>query len=107
MSAGIDTNLTTADIRLPLGNPQRTENNYKNYLPDHIRNFINSVKSRDETISPVASGHRTASICHLGNIAMRLKRSIQWNPETESIIGDDEAIAMLSRTPREPWTYGS
>lgn len=108
MSAGIDTDLTTAEIRLPLGNPQQTENDYKNYLPDHIRNFINSVKSRADTISPVASGHRTASICHLGNIAMRLKRSIQWNPDTESIIGDDdEAIAMLSRTPREPWTYRS
>ena len=107
MSDGIDTDLTNAKVRLPISIPERTENDFKHYLPDHVRNFINSVKSREETISPVSSGHRTASICHLGNIAMQLKRSIKWDPDTESIVGDDEAAAMLSRTPRGPWSYGS
>lgn len=107
MSEGIDTDLTNAKVRLPISIPERTENDFKHYLADHVRNFINSVKSREEAISPVSSGHRTASICHLGNIAMQLKRAIKWEPETESIVGDEEASAMLSRTPRGSWGYGS
>lgn len=105
MSPGIDTDLSDAKIRLPISVAQRTENNYKYYLGDHVRNFLDCVKSRQETISPVACGHRTASICHLGNIAMRLKRSIKWDPEAETILGDEDATKMLSRSPREPWLY--
>ncbi len=73
---------------------------------NHYRNFIDSVKSRQDPIEPVEVGHRTASICHLGNIAMRLKRKIVWNPELEQITGDDEANAMLQRPYRGPWKIG-
>ena len=71
---------------------------------DHYRNFIDAVKSREDPIEPVEVGHRTASICHLGNIAMRLKRKIAWNPETQQCPGDPEAAAMLQRPYRQPWT---
>jgi hypothetical protein len=71
---------------------------------DHARNFLNCVKSRQDPVEPVEAGHRTASLCHLANIAMRLKRKIHWDPEKEQIIGDDEAAQMLSRPKRDPWT---
>ena len=71
---------------------------------NHYRNWIDSVKSRVEPIEPVEVGHRTASICHCGNIAMRLKRKLQWNPETETFVNDDEANQMLRRPCRAPWT---
>ncbi len=103
-SPGIDTKIGSNDKQLPQSNQARTENNSKYYLPDHIRNFLDSVKSRKDTISPVECGHRTASICHLGNLAMRLKRTIRWNPETEEIVDDAEATSYLSRKPREPWS---
>ena len=71
---------------------------------NHFRNFIDCVISRQPTAAPVEVAHRSITICHLGNIAMRLNRSsLKWNPRTEQIIGDDEASAMLGRPYREPW----
>jgi predicted dehydrogenase len=71
---------------------------------DHFRNFIDCVGSRGPTAAPVEVAHRSITICHLGNIAMRLGRErLRWDPRTERIIGDDEANAMLSRPYRDPW----
>ncbi len=70
----------------------------------HVRNFIDCVKSREEPIEPVEVGHRTASLCHLANIAMKLHRKFRWDPKTEQVVGDDEASQMLSRPMRAPWT---
>ena len=48
--------------------------------------------------------HRSITICHLGNIAMRLGReSLKWDPEKEQILGDEEASKMLTRPYRAPW----
>ncbi len=71
---------------------------------DHFRNFIDCVLSREPTAAPVEVAHRSITICHLGNIAMRLGRTeLRWDPRTERILGDDEANAMLSRPYRDPW----
>jgi len=70
---------------------------------NHYRNWLDCVKSREEPIEPVEVGHSTANICHCGNIAMRLKRRVQWDPQTETFVGDDEANQMLRRPYREPW----
>jgi hypothetical protein len=71
---------------------------------NHYRNFIDAVKAHRDPISPVEMGHRTASVCHLGNIAMRLHRKLRWDPAKEVFLDDDEANRMLSRPRREPWT---
>ena len=92
------------EIHLPRGNPRQAEDQYRNYLPDHVRNFLDCVKSRQDPIEPVETGHRTATLCHLGNIAMRLKRKVRWDPEKEEVLGDTEATALLTRVPRAPWT---
>ena len=71
---------------------------------DHFRNFIDCVLSRGPTAAPVEVAHRSITICHLGNIAMRLGReTLKWDPRTERILGDDEAARMLSRPYRDPW----
>ena len=70
---------------------------------EHHRNFIDCVKSRQETICPVEMGIRCDTICHLTNIAARTGRAIVWNPEKEEIVGDPEAAKMLSRPSREKW----
>lgn len=72
--------------------------------PNHYRNFFDCVRSREEPIEPVEVGHRTASVCHLGNIAMQLKRKLRWDPQAERFIDDDEANRMLRRPYREPWS---
>jgi predicted dehydrogenase len=75
---------------------------------DHFRNFIDCVISRKPTAAPVEVAHRSITICHLGNIAMRLGRErLRWDPRTEQIIGDDEASKMLTRPYRAPWAITS
>jgi hypothetical protein len=54
-------------------------------------------------VADVEIGHRSATVCHLGNIAIRAGRKIVWNAEREMIPGDDDANAMLTRPYRAPW----
>jgi hypothetical protein len=70
---------------------------------NHYRNWLDCIKSREEPIEPVEVGHSTANICHCGNIAMRLKRKVRWDPETETFVDDAEANQMLRRPYRAPW----
>ena len=70
---------------------------------EHHRNFIDCVRSRQETICPVEMAIRADTIAHLCNIAARTGREIQWNPEQEEIVGDPEAAKMLTRPAREKW----
>lgn len=71
---------------------------------DHYRNFIDCVISRGPTAAPIETAHRSITVCHLGNIAMRLGRdSLRWDPSAEQILGDQEAAAMLDRAYRSPW----
>ena len=91
------------EIHLPVSNANRTLESSKHYIPDHVRNFLDCVKSRKDPVEPVEAGHRTATVCHLGNIAMRLKRKVQWDPAKEEFVNDDEASRMLDRPMRGPW----
>ena len=50
-------------------------------------------------------GHRTASMCHMANIAMRLERPLKWDPDKEQFINDDEANRMLHVPQRSPWRF--
>lgn len=71
---------------------------------NHYRNFIDCVFARKPTAAPAEVAHRSITICHLGNIAMRLGReSLKWDPEKEGILNDPEASKMLSREYRAPW----
>ena len=81
----------------------RKESGSKQYIPDHVRNFLDCVRTRQDPAGPVEIGHRTASICHLGNIAMMLKRKVEWDPEKEQFVNDDEANRLLDRPMRAPW----
>jgi len=70
---------------------------------NHARNFIDCVISREEPVVPIETAHRSITISHLGNIAMRLQRDLKWNPDTERFVNDDGADRMLLRTMRSPW----
>lgn len=72
---------------------------------NHYHDFIECVRSRKEPIEPVETGHRTATICHIGNMAMKLNRKLAWDPKTEKFTGDDEANQQLERPHRGPWSY--
>ena len=70
---------------------------------DHFQNFIDCVRSRNMTIAPCETAHRSASVGHLGTIAMEVGRKVRWDPETETIIGDPEAERLLAHAYRGPW----
>jgi predicted dehydrogenase len=68
------------------------------------RDWINCIKSRKQPFCNLELGHRTAVICNLGNMSLRLGgRAIHWDPEKEVVIGDKEAAAMCSKQYRAPW----
>lgn len=100
----LDSKIGPNEIHLPISNPAQGENTYKQFVPDHVANFIASVKSRQDPILPVEVAHRMTSICHLGNITMQLNRKLKWDPAKEQFVGDDEANRLLGRPLRAPWT---
>ncbi len=71
--------------------------------PGHHENFIDCVINRSEPMATAEIGHRTATICHLNNIAMRVGRTVNWDPANEEMIGDVEAGQMLVPKMRAPW----
>lgn len=65
--------------------------------------FIQCVKTRQPTVSPIDDAVYSDIISHLADIAIRLKRKVKWDPAKEQVIGDDEAARMLARSLRDPW----
>jgi predicted dehydrogenase len=70
---------------------------------DHFRNWFDAIKSRGRPIADVEIGHRSAVICHLGNIARWVGRRLRWDPDKEIFPGDEEANRYLDRPKRKPY----
>lgn len=90
----LNTPLPAGALRLPVSN-------------DHMGNFFDCVRTRRSPIASVEVGHRGASICHLGNLCLRLGRKLQWDPAAERFTGEGagEANGWLSREMRAPFNY--
>lgn len=76
-----------------------SEDNWEN----HYGNWIECIKTRERPVCDVEVGHRSATVCHLGNIAMALGRPLKWDPAAEQFVGDDEANNLVGRPMRAPW----
>ena len=70
---------------------------------EHV-NFLKCIRSRKATYHPVEDMHRTATMAHIGNIAMKFQRKLQWDPAKEEFVNDPEANLLRSREEREPWS---
>lgn len=70
---------------------------------NHFADWLACIKSRKLPICDVEIGHRSATVCHLGNIAIRTGRKINWDPKTETVVGDKDASALLTKEYRKPW----
>jgi predicted dehydrogenase len=75
-------------VRLPVSN-------------NHLANWFDCIRSREKPIADVEIGHRSATVCHLGNIARWVGRKLAWDPEKEVFPGDDEANSYLDRPRRK------
>jgi predicted dehydrogenase len=80
----------------------KVENSNEHHL-DHMRNFLDCVKSRGAPASEIEIGHRSSTTALLGNIAYRTGRRLTWDAANERIVGDPAAAAMLVREYRRPW----
>ena len=85
--------------------PEKVEGAYETKIP-HLENFINSLKSKSDPVVPVEIGHRSCTVCTLGNIAYDLGRPIKWDPATETFVDDAEASAhrLYNKTYSEGYT---
>ncbi|MCD6395253.1 MAG: Gfo/Idh/MocA family oxidoreductase [Planctomycetes bacterium] len=71
--------------------------------PDHYRDFLDCIRTRKKPICDVEIGCRSATVCHIGNIAYLLERPLKWDPVKERFVGDEDANRHLSRSMRGPW----
>ena len=76
---------------------------YHSTNTSQAQNFVDCIKSRKPTISPLESAIRSDTISHMSDICIRLKRPIKWDPQKEIIISDKDASRFLTRSMRSPW----
>ncbi|HOE10995.1 MAG TPA: Gfo/Idh/MocA family oxidoreductase [bacterium] len=70
---------------------------------DHHADWLNSIRARKRPICDVEVGHRSVSVAHLSNIALRLGRKLYWDPDREEFVDDPEANRWLVKPYRAPW----
>jgi predicted dehydrogenase len=73
---------------------------------NHQRNFLDSIRSRKPTITPVETAHHSTIPGHLGLISMLAGRKIRWDSHAENILDDADATRLMTRAYRPPWKLG-
>lgn len=71
---------------------------------NHYLDWLDAVKNRTSPICPAETGHRSASVCNIANIAYHLNRPLEWDPAKEKFAGDGEANKLLTKKYRKPYT---
>ncbi|MGB9687651.1 Gfo/Idh/MocA family protein [Thermogutta sp.] len=69
----------------------------------HLLNWLECIKTREKPVAHEEIGHRSTTLCHLGNIARWVGRTLKWDPVNERFVGDDEANQFLDRPRRKPY----
>jgi predicted dehydrogenase len=73
----------------------------------HQRDFLKAIANRAKPVADIEQGHISTASCILANLAMKLGRTLEWDPETHTVQGDEEATKLLKRDYREPWLHPS
>lgn len=97
-----DEGAITASPQSVLEGLEVPESNWQIMAP-HIRNFLDSIRTRKLTVSHPEIAQRSISVAHCANICLRLGRKVRWDPAVERFVGDEEANNLLFRTMRAPW----
>ena len=71
---------------------------------DHAGDFVNAVLTREPPVSDLESAVRSDLVSQLSDISIRVGRPLTWDPEKETIVGDEEAAQRMARPMRAPWT---
>ena len=97
-----DKGLVEAEPKSLLEGANFTQQDYQVWFGHH-RNFLDCVKTRATPIACPEVAHRSSTVCHAGNLCLRLGRKLAWDPAKEQFANDDDANRMLARTRRAPW----
>lgn len=81
--------------------PAADKSEYASVSHEHIRNWVECMRTRKKPVASAAIGHRSTTVCHLINICRQLGRSLQWDPVKEEFAGDEEANALRARPRRK------
>ena len=82
---------------------QKVRGDKLDYHLTHVENFFDCMRSRERPRSDVEIGHNSMIACHLGNLAYRLGRRVDWDVDNERIVNDSAAEKLLQREYRRPW----
>jgi hypothetical protein len=72
---------------------------------NHYQDWVDAIKNRTRPVSDVETGHRTATVCNIANMAYALERPLKWAPAHERFVDDDDANNMLTRPFRGHWDF--
>jgi hypothetical protein len=81
--------------------PPADKSEFASVSNEHIRNWVDCMRTRKKTAAPATIGHRSTTICHMINICRELGRKLQWDPVKEEFVGDEEANRLRSRSRRK------
>ncbi len=74
-------------------------------LRNHMRDFLRAIDNRTKPVADIEQGHISSASCILANNALKLGRTLEFDPKTHTVVGDDEANKLLMRTYRAPWKH--
>jgi predicted dehydrogenase len=87
----------------------RTERDLERHVASairgHMRNFLEAIRTRGRPVADIEQGHMSTASCILGNLALRLHRTLAWDAQNHRVVGDDEANRLLRRPYRRPWVH--
>ena len=69
----------------------------------HLSNFLDCVRTRQQPLAPALQVHRSCALVHLGEVAYRTGKVLEFDPETETITNHPEANRLLTKEYRAPW----
>ena len=71
--------------------------------PEHIYNFLDCIRTREQPVANAEVAHLSCGLVHLGEIAYRVRRVLDFDPQSEVFVDDPEADKLLTKQYREPW----
>jgi predicted dehydrogenase len=83
----------------------RLELHVASAIRGHMRNLLDAIDNRSQPIADIEQGHISSAACIMANTAMKLGRSLEFDPATHTVVGDAEATAMLKREYRKPYVH--
>jgi predicted dehydrogenase len=95
---GVEGNLPAA-----LGPYQQKQRGSELRPANHIKQFLECIRSRKQPACNAEVAHRATTACHAANICLRVGRPLKWDPVKEEFPGDEQANALRGRPAREPW----